>query len=312
MNSKNMGPLVLLIAFFTLVLAPMAVLSGRLLDATANESKAATPNSGTLTRGDGKAVSTGQSPTRVNDAGEESAQNNSETAARVDDSLTLKGKTIVIDAGHGGHDAGASRRLPAPNGQPNPRGTLVMEKDINLAVALDLAAKLRARGATVVMTRSTDVFVTLADRVTMSNGIQPDLFLSVHSNAHTDKTFDGIETYYTHAASRCPAERVQNALVSGLPETGNWVRSRGLYVTNHATVPAVLAETGYMSKPAKLILLNTPAYQERVASALAQGVVDYFADPCSVNPQNMNLNPLSDTTVVPEHEQNVLQIEEDN
>lgn len=186
-----------------------------------------------------------------------------------------------------------------------------MEKDINLAVALDLAAKLRARGATVVMTRSTDVFVTLPDRVTMSNGVKPDLFLSVHSNAHTDKTFDGIETYYTHASSQCPAERIQNAMVSGIPETGNWVRSRGLYVTNHATVPAVLAEIGYLSKPAKLVLLNTPAYQERVASALAQGVVDYLTDTCSQGPQNMSLNPLADTTVVPEHEQNVLEIIED-
>jgi N-acetylmuramoyl-L-alanine amidase len=308
MNSK-MGPLVMLIAFFTLVLAPIAVLSGRLLDATANESKAATPNSGTLTRGDGKAVSTGQSPTNGNNADSKSAKNNTEQAAQpapqADDSLTLKGKTIVVDAGHGGHDAGASRRLPAPKGQ---RGALVMEKDINLAVALDLAAKLRARGATVVMTRSTDVFVTLSDRVTMSNGIQPDLFLSVHSNAHTDKTFDGIETYYTHSSSQCPAERIQNAMVAGIPESGNWVRSRGLYVTNHATVPAVLAEIGYLSKPAKLVLLNTPAYQERVASALAQGVVDYLTSPC---PQNMTLNPLSDTTVVPEHELNVLQIIED-
>lgn len=302
MNSK-MGPLVMLIAFFTLVLAPIAVLSGRLLDATANESKAATPKSGTLTRGDGKAVSTGQSPTTNNKNTAQAAQ----PAPQVDDSLTLKGKTIVVDAGHGGHDAGASRRLPAPKGQ---RGNLVMEKDINLAVALELAAKLRARGATVVMTRSTDVFVTLADRVTMSNGIKPDLFLSVHSNAHTDRTFDGIETYYTHSSSQCPAERVQNALVAGLPETGNWVRSRGLYVTNHATVPAVLAEIGYLSKPAKLVLLNTPAYQDRVASALAQGVVDYLTSPCSQS-LDPNIAHSADTTAVPEHELNVLQIIED-
>jgi hypothetical protein len=82
-------------------------------------------------------------------------------------------------------------------------------------------------------------------------------------------------------------------------------------VTNHATVPAVLAEIGYLSKPAKLVLLNTPAYQERVASALAQGVVDYLTDTCSQGPQNMSLNPLADTTVVPEHEQNVLEIIED-
>jgi N-acetylmuramoyl-L-alanine amidase len=300
MNSKNpMGPLVLLIAFFTLVTAPYLVLSGRLVNATANESYAAKPKDGTLTSGDGKTAAIGQPLNQE--------KNPAQAPATVpDDSLTLKGKTIVVDAGHGGHDAGASRRMPAPKGTV---GATVMEKDINLSVALLLADKLKARGATVIMTRNTDVFVSLADRVTMSNGVQPDLFLSVHSNAHTDRTFDGIETYYTHSSSQCPAQRIQDALVAGLPETGNWVRQRGLYVTNHATVPAVLAEIGYLSKPAKLKLLSTPAYQDRVASSLARGVVDYFVSPC---PQTATLVPLSDTTVVPEHEQNVLQIIEDN
>ncbi|MBX9950268.1 MAG: N-acetylmuramoyl-L-alanine amidase [Candidatus Obscuribacterales bacterium] len=295
MNSNKMGPLILLIAFFTLVTAPLMVLSGRLFNATANESNAETPASGTLTSGDGKPATIGKhlSPDNKTPA----------QAPAVDDSLTLKGKTIVIDAGHGGYDAGAMRRLPAPKGQ---QGAFVMEKDINLSVALKLAARLKARGATVVMTRNTDVFVSLADRVTMSNGVQPDLFLSVHSNAHTDRTFDGIETYYTHSSSQCPAERIQNALVVGLPETGNWVRQRGLYVTNHATVPAVLAEIGYLSKPAKLTQLNTPAYQDRVASALAQGVVDYFGSPCS---KSTTLVPLTDSSVVPEHDSTVLKIE---
>ncbi len=299
MNSKNMGPLILLIAFFTLVTAPLMVLSGRLVNATANESKAEQPASGILTSGDGKPATIGNHPSSQN--------KNPAQAPAIDDSLTLKGKTIVIDAGHGGRDAGAMRRLSAPKGQ---QGAFVMEKDINLSVALKLADKLKARGATVVMTRNTDVFVSLADRVTMSNGVQPDLFLSVHSNAHHDRTFDGIETYYTHTSSQCPAERIQNALVVGLPETGNWVRQRGLYVTNHATVPAVLAEIGYLSKPSKLKLLNTQAYQDRVASALAQGVVDYFGSPCSkTTTTNSTLVPLQDSTLVPEHDTTVLKIE---
>lgn len=302
MNSKNpLGPLVLLIAFFTLVTAPYLVLSGRLVNATANESHAAKPKDGTLTSGDGKPAAIGQPLNQDKNSAQA-------PVTQPDDSLTLKGKTIVVDAGHGGRDAGASRRLPAPKGTV---GVTVMEKDVNLSVALRLADKLKARGATVIMTRNADVFVSLADRVTMSNGVQPDLFLSVHSNAHTDRTFDGIETYYTHSSSQCPAQRVQDALVAGLPETGNWVRQRGLYVTNHATVPAVLAEIGYLSKPAKLKLLNTPAYQDRVASALARGVVDYFGSPC---PQNTNLVSSTDSTMLsePEHEESVLQIIEDN
>lgn len=297
MNSKNMGPLILLIAFFTLVTAPYLVLSGRLFNATAHESNAANPV-GTLTSGDGTPATIGQHPDKEN--------NNNQAPSNIpDDSLTLKGKTIVIDAGHGGTDAGAMRRAPAPKGT---QGAFVMEKDINLAVAQKLADKLRARGATVVMTRSTDVFVSLADRVTMSNGVQPDLFLSVHSNAHTNRTIDGIETYYYTPESQCPAERIQDALVTGLPESGNWVRQRELYVVHHATVPAVLAEIGYLSRPSKLALLKTPAYQDRVATALAQGVVDYFASPC---PQTTTIKPLTDSLMqsVPEHDSSVLQIE---
>lgn len=297
MNSKKMGPLLLLIAFFTLVIAPCLVLSGRLFNATANESIAANPTVGTLASGDGRNSATiGQHPNKED--------NNQASSNAPDDSLTLKGKTIVIDAGHGGTDAGAMRRAPAPKGK---QGAFVMEKDINLAVAQKLADRLRARGATVVMTRSTDVFVSLADRVTMSNGIQPDLFLSVHSNAHISKTMDGIETYYYSPESLCPAQRIQNALVVGLPESGNWVMQRELYVTHHATVPAVLAEIGYLSHPSKLVLLNTPSYQDRVASSLAQGVVDYFASPC---PQT-TLKPRVDSLLqsLPEHDSAVLKIE---
>jgi hypothetical protein len=68
----------------------------------------------------------------------------------------------------------------------------------------------------------------------------------------------------------------------------------------------VLAEIGYLSKPSKLKLLNTPSYQDRVASALAQGVVDYFGSPCS---KTTTLVPLADSSVVPEHDSTVLQIE---
>lgn len=304
MNSKNTGPLVLLIAFFTLVFAPSMVLSGRLVNATANESNAANTTSGPLTSGDGKAATRSQQLSKDNN---NSAPTQAQPA-KADDSLTLKGKTIVIDAGHGGTDAGAMRREPAPKGQ---RGAFVMEKDVNLAVARRLADKLRARGATVILTRSTDVFVSLPDRVTMSNGIQPDLFLSVHSNAATDRNVDGIETYYYSSASECPADRIQHALVSGLSETSNWVRQRELYVTHHATVPAVLAEIGYLSHPSKLMLLKTPAYQDRVASSLARGVEDYFGSPC---PQSITLDAqkADSTASAPEHDQSVLKLKEDN
>jgi len=148
--------------------------------------------------------------------------------------------------------------------------------------------------------------------VTMSNGVKPDLFLSVHSNASTDKNFDGIETYYYSGDSECPADRIQNALVTGLSEPGNWVMQRELYVTHHATVPAVLAEIGYLSHPSKLKLLKTPAYQDKVASSLARGVVDYFGSPCPKSTTPALLRSDSLLFSVPEHDESVLKLKEDN
>jgi len=92
--------------------------------------------------------------------------------------------TVVIDAGHGGSDTGAQ----------GPRGTL--EKDVVLYVARTLAGRLRARGLQVVMTRQSDVYVSLERRNAMANDARADLFLSIHANAADDRDVRGTETYF--------------------------------------------------------------------------------------------------------------------
>lgn len=270
MNKQKASLLFLLIAFFTLITAPLMVHSGR-TDASAEKTQAADHKEGIFTRGIDQAIES-----RGKDLNQATTAPKSVPPV-VKDSLPLTGKTIVVDAGHGGHDPGARRRLAAPKGK---RGALIMEKNINLAIALSLAEKLRAQGATVVLTRSTDVFIPLEGRAAISNGIKADLFLSVHNNAHSNTKYDGIETYYHNADSKCPAEHIYNALVKGLPEQGNWVAKRRFKVVLLAQVPAVLAEIGYMTKASKLRLLRTAAYQEKAATALTQGVLDYFAATC--------------------------------
>ena len=92
--------------------------------------------------------------------------------------------TVVIDAGHGGEDAGA-------------RGAAGMvEKELVLAVARDLAARLRATGLQVVLTRAADVFVPLEERTALANDSRGDLFLSIHANASSDHSVHGTETYF--------------------------------------------------------------------------------------------------------------------
>jgi N-acetylmuramoyl-L-alanine amidase len=92
--------------------------------------------------------------------------------------------TVVLDAGHGGSDTGAK----------GPTGSL--EKDVALAVARNLAARLRARSLTVVMTRDADVRVPLEQRTAIANDARGDLFVSIHANASTDAEIHGSETYF--------------------------------------------------------------------------------------------------------------------
>jgi N-acetylmuramoyl-L-alanine amidase len=112
--------------------------------------------------------------------------------------------TVVIDAGHGGTDEGAK----------GPRGAL--EKQVVLDVAARLAARLRARGLRVVLTRSEDRFVPLERRTAIANDARGDLFVSIHANAATDHGARGVETYFlsldaTDEAAARVAERENGA-----------------------------------------------------------------------------------------------------
>jgi len=93
-------------------------------------------------------------------------------------------KKVVVDAGHGGHDPGAVGR------------TGLKEKDVNLDIAKRLANRLRLEGVTVVMTRSTDKFIPLGERVHIANAAKADLFISIHANANRSRSVHGFEVYY--------------------------------------------------------------------------------------------------------------------
>jgi len=114
-------------------------------------------------------------------------------------------RVVVVDAGHGGHDDGTSGRTRA--------GTLLVEKDVALAVARLLESELRKRDVDVVMTRSTDVFVPLPTRGQIANERHGDLFISVHVNASAPRAKNaanarGVETYFLAVAKTEDAQRV--------------------------------------------------------------------------------------------------------
>jgi N-acetylmuramoyl-L-alanine amidase len=183
----------------------------------------------------------------------------------VDPAHPLIGRTIVVDPGHGGLDSGAIR-------------SGVMEKDLNLAIALKLKAELEARGARVVMTRTTDTTVSKETRVESTNQVCPDAFVSVHVNAMAAKQApdNGVEVYYYANASKPLAKVLKDSLVAGLPAVDRGVRWDELFVIHHTSVPAVLVEIGYLSHAGERAKLVTGAYQDRAARAIAEGVEQYF------------------------------------
>jgi N-acetylmuramoyl-L-alanine amidase len=118
---------------------------------------------------------------------------------------------IVIDAGHGGHDEGAT----GPSG--------LHEKDLVLDVSKLLASRLRARGLKVVLTRSRDEFLSLEQRTAVANDARADLFLSIHANASRSRKPRGIETFFasldaTDDAARATAERENSAFGAAAPQ----------------------------------------------------------------------------------------------
>ncbi|MFN8615234.1 MAG: N-acetylmuramoyl-L-alanine amidase [Vampirovibrionales bacterium] len=170
---------------------------------------------------------------------------------------------VVVDAGHGGKDGGATREN-------------VQEKDLNLSVALKLRDALVARGVEVVMTRQTDEFLSLQRITEISNAQAPDAFVSIHHNSSTNPELNGIETYFYHDRSRPLADAVHTAMVSTQQRPDRGVRRARFYVINHTPYPAILCEIGYVSNTAERNQVARPTTQQSAATAIAEGVIRYL------------------------------------
>ena len=168
--------------------------------------------------------------------------------------------TVVIDAGHGGHDRGG---IP---------GQRVAEKDMNLDVALRLRNVLSASGYRVIMTRSTDVFVPLAGRVAIANSYGNALFVCIHFNATGRSGASGIETYFYSRDSLPLASAIHYFVAGGAPSSNRGVRRRGYYVLRKTNIPAVLVECGFLTNPTEAAYAQTASYRQKLAEEIAAGV----------------------------------------
>lgn len=178
--------------------------------------------------------------------------------------------TIAIDPGHGGNQPGAV--------YPDENGEDVKEKDLTLPMSLTLADILEDRGYNVVLTRTGDDSVSLADRAKMANAAQAEVFVSIHCNALDRTDYEGIFTYYYPNSTKgeALAKQVQAGVVAATGGIGRGTPSANFQVLRETTMPAVLVETGFMSCPAELARLCDPDYQQQIALGIADGVEAYL------------------------------------
>lgn len=179
----------------------------------------------------------------------------------------FKNITVVVDAGHGGHDPGAL----SPNG--------TKEKDIVLKSSLLLKKKLENAGFKVYMTRERDNYVKLYDRAGIANQINADIFVSVHANAARSTKANGIETLYAPDSSRNNKElavAIQNEMIKASNAVDRGVVARPeLVVIRETKMDAVLVELGFLSNQQEEIKLLSDSYLEKLAQSIVDGIKDF-------------------------------------
>jgi N-acetylmuramoyl-L-alanine amidase len=174
---------------------------------------------------------------------------------------------IVIDPGHGGKDPGAVSCLG------------YHEKEVNLAVAKYLDSMLRQKGFETILTRRSDVYVSLGERADLANRHGADLFVSVHADSVDSSSPKGF-TVYTARMSSKRSIQVGQSIVQELAGTGT--SNRGLRKANYQVLiktqcPSVLIEMGYLSNLWEAQRLRDANMQHRLAQAIATGI-QRFAD----------------------------------
>ncbi|AWE09048.1 N-acetylmuramoyl-L-alanine amidase [Lysinibacillus sp. 2017] len=198
----------------------------------------------------------------------------------------LGGVKIVLDAGHGGQDGGAS------NGD-------VIEKDITLAITKKVARQLTRLGAEVILTRSTDgdvlsehapseQFSTNRERkkqdIFLREALvkkhEPDLFITIHANAIPNSKWRGAQVFY-HESGHPNGENLAKAIQQTIRETmENTDREalsiKQIYLLKKVEVPAALVETGFISNEEERKLLATDSYQDKMAFAIARGIENFI------------------------------------
>ena len=188
-------------------------------------------------------------------------------------SLPLTGKIIILDIGHGGDDPGTSYQN-------------ILEKDLNLAIGLELEKELSRNGASVILTREGDYDLSspnahrrkksdFDNRIDLINKSKANVYLSIHINYLEDTSYYGGQIFYYGEENKKLAEFLQSEF-----NTISYPRSikpmPNIYMYRRLKIPGVLVECGFISNKKEREKLITPAYQKEIAKVLTKGLVNYF------------------------------------
>jgi N-acetylmuramoyl-L-alanine amidase len=171
--------------------------------------------------------------------------------------------TVVIDAGHGGFDRGGIR------------SNIIPEKGVALDVARRLRKYLEDAGFRTVMTRSSDTFVTLDQRVGRANRQRRAIFVSIHFNAARRRGANGIETFYASARARKLAGLIQRYAMKTTSGENRGIKRARFYVLRRSRIPAVLIECGFLTNPQDARRASRPAWRDQLARQIARAIIRY-------------------------------------
>lgn len=195
--------------------------------------------------------------------------------------------TIVIDAGHGGSDPG---KIGCND---------ILEKDINLSIALLLKESLEAKNITIVLTRETDNNLAsegspnqkrsdMQNRCEIIRNANPIFTVSIHQNSYPSPEVSGAQVFYykNSTEGNALATTLQTALKNGLnPENHRQPKANdSYYLLKKTPTPTVIVECGFLSNPSEAMLLSSNEYQQKVVDALTLGILTYLQETLSFSP----------------------------
>ena len=189
--------------------------------------------------------------------------------------LSLLGKVIVLDAGHGGTDSGA-------------QSTTIIEKDLNLILVKKLEKELISRGTTIYLTREGDEDLStstvnrkrndLYNRAKYINSLSPDMYISIHLNATNSSSWKGLQVFYTSKNSE--NQKIASAITAYLKENIKNVREikkdDTYYMYKFIKSPGILIEAGFISNPNENYLLRQEDYQDKLITLIADSIEIYY------------------------------------